>query len=357
MKKRIFTLLLVVTFQLVFSQSVNDTLIVGYSSAPPFIVEKGEEPEGINIWLWQQLAKDLNIQYRLVAMDFSEMLEALQNGTIDVCINPLTITSDRSKKMEFTHSFYASNSTIAVTEASSIQKFIQYIKPFFNVNFIKGLVALLVIIFLFGTIAWHFERRKNHEQFRPGWKGIFDGIWWSVVTMTTVGYGDKSPKSRGGKMIALIWMFSGLLFISGLTASVASSLTVDRMSNSVKDFNEFKERAVGSIKKSSSTEFLKANFFSDIKLYTNVTDGLTDLRNSEIDAFIYDEPILKYRIKQNKKFNNLQVLPIKFDLQFYAFGLPKDRIELEQQISQKLLEIIESHEWKVVLNEYNLIQI
>jgi len=357
MKKRIFTLLLVVTFQLVFSQSVNDTLIVGYSSAPPFIVEKGEEPEGINIWLWQQLAKDLNIQYRLVAMDFSEMLEALQNGRIDVCINPLTITSDRSKKMEFSHSFYASNSTIAVTEASSIQKFIKYIKPFFNVNFIKGVVALLVIVFLFGTIAWHFERRKNHEQFRPGWKGIFDGIWWSVVTMTTVGYGDKSPKSRGGKMIALIWMFSGLLFVSGLTASIASSLTVDRMSNSVKNFNEFKERYVGSIKKSSSSEFLKSNFFSDLKLYTNVTDGLTDLNNGKIDAFIYDEPILKFRIKQNNKFNNLQVLPIKFDLQFYAFGLPKDRIELEQQISQKILEITESHEWKVVLSEYNLSQI
>ena len=216
---------------------------------------------------------------------------------------------------------------------------------------------MLVIIFFFGIIAWHFERRKNHEQFRPGWRGIFDGIWWSVVTMTTVGYGDKSPKSRGGKMIALIWMFSGLLFISGLTASVASSLTVDRMNNSVEDFHEFKERSVGSIKKSSSSEFLKSNFFSDLKLYTNVMDGLIDLNSGNIDAFMYDEPILKFRIKQNNKFDNLQVLPIKFDLQFYAFGLPKNRNDLEQRISQKILEITESHEWKVVLNEYNLTQI
>lgn len=356
-KSLIVVFFFLLTFHSVFSQSVNDTLIVGYSSAPPFIVEKGEEVEGINIWLWQQVAKDLNLQYRLVPMDFSEMLEALQDGTIDVCINPLTITSDRSENMEFTHSYFASNSTIVITKPSTLQKSIQYLKRFVNVNFLKGLIALLVLIFLFGAIAWHFERRENHEQFRPGWKGILDGVWWSVVTMTTVGYGDKAPKSRGGKMIALIWMFSGLLFISGLTASVASTLTVDRMNSSVKDFNEFKDRTVGSIKKSSSTEFLKVNFFKDVKLYTNVTDGLTDLNTSKIDAFMYDEPILNYRIKQNKKFNNLQVLSIKFDLQFYAFGLPKDRIELEQVISQKILEITESHEWRVVLNEYNLNQI
>jgi len=344
-------------FQFVFSQQSKDTLIVAYTPAAPFIIEKKDNIEGINIWLWEQIANDLNIVYELRPMGFSEMLEALQDGSVDVSINPLTITSERSKTMEFTHSFYASNSTIAITRISGIQQFIQFLSSFFSLNFLRGFLILLLFIGLFGAITWYFEKKRNPEQFRPGWKGLFDGVWWSVVTMTTVGYGDKTPKSRGGKMVALIWMFSGLLFISGLTASVASNLTVDKLSNSTTDFNEFKERHVGSIKNSSSTEFLKINFFSDVKLYNNVTDGLTDLKNKEIDAFMYDEPILKYRIKHNKAFKNLQVLPIKFDLQFYAFGLPKDKTALEQAISQKILEITEGHEWRVVLNEYNLIQI
>ena len=357
MKKLLLVGLLFFISSFVKAQQFKDTLIVAYTVAPPFIVEKENSIEGINIWLWEQIANDLNIVYVLKPMGFSEMLQAVKDGSVDVSINPLTITSDRGKTMEFTHSYFASNSTVAITKASSIQQFFQYINSFFNVNFLRGFLILIVFILLFGAIAWHFEKKKNAEQFRPGWKGIFDGVWWSIVTMTTVGYGDKTPKSRGGKMVALIWMFSGLLFISGLTASVASSLTVDKLSNNAKDFNEFKERKVGSVKSSSSTEFLKVNFFSDVQLYENVTEGLTDLNEQEIEAFMYDEPILKYKIKHEKAFKNLQILPIKFDLQFYAFGLPKDRTALEQAISQKILEIIESHDWRVVLNEYNLIQI
>jgi len=357
MKKLLPFVFIFVIFQFVNAQQFKDTLLVAYTTAPPFIVETEDKLDGINIWLWEQIANDLNLVFELKRMGFSEMLQGLKDGTVDVSINPLTITSDRSKTMEFTHSFFASNSTVAITKASSLQQFLQYIHSFFNINFLGGLLVLIVLICLFGVIAWHFEKKKNPEQFRQGWKGIFDGIWWSVVTMTTVGYGDKSPKSSGGKMVALVWMFSGLLFISGLTAGVASSLTVDKLSNNAKDFNEFKERKVGSIKNSSSTEFLKVNFFSDVNLYNNVTDGLTDLKAEKIDAFMYDEPILKYRIKHEKAFKKLQTLPIKFDLQFYAFGLPKDRILLEQAISQKILEIVESYEWRVVLNEYNLIQI
>lgn len=343
--------------QLIHTQQPNDTLIVAYTPAAPFIIEEDDRLEGINIWLWEQIANDLNLVYELKPMDFSDMLQAVKEGTVDVSINPLTITSDRSKTMEFTHSFFASNSTVAITKASSLQQFFQYINSFLNLNFLRGFFILILFIFLFGAIAWHFEKHRNPEQFRPGWKGLFDGIWWSVVTMTTVGYGDKAPRSRGGKMVALVWMFSGLLFISGLTASVASSLTVDKLSNTAEDFNEFKERKIGSVKNSSSTEFLKINFFRDVNVYSTVVDGLNDLTNENIDAFMYDEPILKYRIKHDEAFNNLQVLPIKYDLQFYAFGLPKDRTALEQAISQKILELIESHEWRVVLNEYNLNQI
>ena len=357
MKKVLLVCISLFAFQSLLSQVQKDTLIVAYTPAAPFIIERDDGLQGINGWLWQRIASDLNLEYKLIEMNFSEMLKALEEGTIDVSINPLTITSERSKKMEFTHSFFASNSTIAVSKVTSFQKFLDFFRSFFNINFLRGLLILLLIILMFGVLAWFFERKHNSEHFRLNWKGVLDGMWWSVVTMTTVGYGDKYPKSRGGKIIALIWMFSGLLFISGLTAGVASSLTVNKLTNNTADFNEYKERSVGSIKNSSSTDFLKSNFFKKIELYNSVEDGLKDLSAKKIDAFLYDEPILKYRIKQNKSFNNLQLLPVKFDLQLYAFGLPKKKVALEQIISQKILEISESHEWRVVLNEHGLNQI
>lgn len=339
------------------SQAIKDTLTVGYTAAAPFIIKKGNSLEGLNVWLWKQVAQDLEVPYKMVPMNFSDMLDSLKTGGIDVSINPLTITSKRSKEMEFTHSFFASNSTIVVAQVSSFEKLRIFLKGFFNLNFLRGLLVLLFIILVFGFFGWYFERKKNPESFRPSYRGIWDGLWWSAVTLTTVGYGDKAPKTRMGKISALVLMFGGLLFISGLTASIASSLTVNQLTNNPKGFNEFKERKVGTIAKSGTRTFLSEHFFKNVKAYPSVIPGLTDVKNGKIDAFLYDEPILKYRIDTDSTLQDLQLLPIKFDVQFYAFGLPKTRTALEQKISQSILEIMESKEWEIVLNEYGLAEL
>ncbi len=360
MVKRLLVIFLSVFTFFAFAQKPDatiDTLTVGYDLAPPFIIQDNEQLQGINIWLWQRIANDLNLEFKMVPMGFTPMLDSLEAGSIDICINPLTITSERNRKMLFTDSFYASNATIAVAEISSIQKLLQFIKSFFNLNFLKGLMLLLLIIFLFGLFAWYFERKANREHFRKGYRGIWDGIWWSAVTLTTVGYGDKAPITRSGKITALVLMFGGLLFISGLTASIASSLTLEQLNSNPDGFNEFKDKPVGSITNSSTAQFLKDHFFKDIELYDGVIAGLNGLKDREIEAFVYDEPILKYRIQEDSSLTSLRVLPLKFDVQFYAFGLAKKRVVLEQKISQRILEIMETREWQVLLNEYGLTEL
>ncbi len=339
--------------QFLFGQLPKDTLIVGYTPAPPFIIQENGLLEGINVWLWERVAEDLNLEYQLVELNFGAMLDSLKTGHIDVSINPLTITGNRSREMEFTHSFFASHSTIAVAQKSSLQKIKEFVASFFRLNFLRGFLILIVILLFFGTLAWLFERRGNPE-FRKNHKGVWDGLWWSAVTLTTVGYGDKSPKTRGGKIAAMGLMLSGLLFVSGLTASIASSLTVNQLANANDSFGAFKEKKVGTVKSSEANDYLKAHFFKDIKEFEGVTPALKDLRKHQIDAFIYDEPILQYRIRKDEEFNKLEILPLKFDVQFYAFGIKKDKVELEQAISQRILEITESQEWEVILAEFGL---
>ena len=336
------------------SQTEGERLRIGYTSAAPFIVKNGEHIEGLNVWLWKRVANDLNLEYELIPMQFSPMLDSLRSGGIDLSINPLTITSQRSKEMEFTHSFYASNATIAIAEVSSLDRLKSYLRGFLNVGFLSGLLILLFVIFLFGVLGWLFERKRNPDVFRPGSRGLWDGMWWSAVTLTTVGYGDKAPVTKFGKITALVLMFGGLLFISGLTASIASSLTVNQLTNNPDGFNEFKDRAVGTIKNSGTENFLSEHFFKKIHTYTNVPAGLKNLNQGNINAFIYDEPILKYAIQRDSTLHKLELLPVKFDIQFYAFALPKTHVELEQRITQRILEIIETEEWDIVLNEYGL---
>jgi voltage-gated potassium channel len=50
-----------------------------------------------------------------------------------------------------------------------------------------------------------------------------EALWWGVVTITTVGYGDFYPVTAGGQVVATIMIFSGVALIAIFTAWVASS--------------------------------------------------------------------------------------------------------------------------------------
>ena len=56
-----------------------------------------------------------------------------------------------------------------------------------------------------------------------------DGLYWAVVTMTTVGYGDKTPKTTLGRAVAALWMLGSLVLVSLLSTSLVSRLTADRV--------------------------------------------------------------------------------------------------------------------------------
>jgi len=56
-----------------------------------------------------------------------------------------------------------------------------------------------------------------------------DGLWWAVVTATTVGYGDISPETVGMRIVAVTVMVTGILTAAIVTASVAASIVSARL--------------------------------------------------------------------------------------------------------------------------------
>ncbi|KAK2547062.1 Potassium voltage-gated channel subfamily B member 1, partial [Acropora cervicornis] len=89
------------------------------------------------------------------------------------------------------------------------------------------LVFILISASLAGVVIWLVERKDNYDQFPKTFlRGTFEGFWWVFITMTTVGYGDKAPRTILGKVLGVFWMLAGLIittmFISIITASLAS---------------------------------------------------------------------------------------------------------------------------------------
>lgn len=225
---------------------------------------------------------------------------------------------------------------------------------FFSIHFFRALGALALVILIFGFLAWLFERKENPEEFGPGWKGLWQGFWWSAVTMTTVGYGDKSPRTAGGRILALVWMFTAIIIISGFTAGIASSLTVNQLSWSQNSVEDFKDKMLGTISSSGTERWLDRNFYKKKKSYESLKALQEALTEREIDAIAYDRPLLSEMIRLDS-LRKFELLPITYNSQFYAMGLNRSLDDsLETQISTLILENIEGMDWKLVLSEYNL---
>lgn len=80
---------------------------------------------------------------------------------------------------------------------------------------IQGLryVALLAVLTALGGGAAFAAAERGHST--------WDGVWWAVETMTTVGYGDLYPKTTAGRFIGIVVMLVGIGFIAILTGAVA----------------------------------------------------------------------------------------------------------------------------------------
>ena len=70
---------------------------------------------------------------------------------------------------------------------------------------------------------------------------VKDGIWWAIVTMTTVGYGDISPSTPWGRMVAAVLMVFGIGLLSVLTVTVATQL-IEHKSKVERGLKQVKEK-------------------------------------------------------------------------------------------------------------------
>ncbi len=329
------------------------SLKVGYKDSPPFVYQNSAgKIDGISVFLIEELAREMALTVEYQAYDLENLITAVEKGEVDLSINPLTVTAERLERMDFSQPFAISNLAILMRNENDSQLWL-ILSNLFSINFLKAVLLLLLVILFFGLIIWAFERKKN-PHFEKGASGLFSGLWFSAVTMTTVGYGDKAPVTAAGKITTLIWMFTALIIISGFTASIAASLTVGQLGSEVNSMAELRKLRTGTISNSSSEIFLKKKQMN-LSTFKSVEDGLKAVKKGQVDAFVYDEPLMRFRLQESIESNELLILPFTFKRQYYSLGFPKHSVLLDQ-LNPKLINLIGSKSWQEKVKQYGLVE-
>ncbi len=306
--------------------------------------------EGISIELWQALARELDLEFELHEREREELLNQVARGELDAGVAALTITARRERRLDFTHAYHNAGTAIAVAVTAKGGGWLRVAERFVSAEFLVVVGLLTLLLLAAGTAVWLFERRDNREMFgRDASRGLGHGFWWAAVTMTTVGYGDKIPKTVGGRLVALIWMFTSIIVISSFTAAITTSLTVEQLSGNVRGPADLPTVRVGAVADTSSARSLARRGIA-IDAFASSREGLQALREGRIDAFVHDEPILKHLARVAHR-GEVRILAETFAPQEYGIALPTGS-PLREPLNGVLLDHTESDDWFRLLERY-----
>lgn len=344
------------TSTMAFAEAQPDTLaqpsakelVVATKEAAPFSM-KGPDGswQGASIELWRRIADHLHLRYRFVEVStVQDLIAATGTSKADAAVAAITVTATRAQTADFTQPFYRSGLGVAV--AGGAADWVPILRTFLSPRFLQAIGALLAIALIVGALVWLFERRQNHHFAGKPLHGLTSGIWWSAVAMTQAGAAQGAPSTLPGRLLAVIWMIVSIITLAIFTAGITSAITTHQLQGLVRNADDLRSLRVGAVSGSSSVDFLNEQRIGH-QGFDSPTAALTALRTGDIDAVIYDRPLLSWLVRGG--FPTLQVLTVTFDPQNYAIALPQNSV-LRVPLDVALLETVTSDWWQQTLYRY-----
>lgn len=335
-------LVLALTFWSQGTPARAERLKVAVAGSAPFVTSSADGPDGLSVRIWKELARSAGVEYELVmAESVPAALEMVANNKVDVAIGPISITAERARDVAFTQPYFEASLGILAQAGSG--GLWQRVKPFFSRAFLVGSFFLFGLLAVVGTLVWLVEKKTNPD-FPEGAHGIGHGMWFAIVTMTTVGYGDKAPKTVPGRILAAVWMLVATLSFSTLTAGIATALALKSIDSATLDRPEMmmgKRAAV--VPRTTGAEAAEV-FHAQLVPVPNLEAAIEAVRSGRADLVVFDHPALEYRLLIDPE-PGLALSETTFSNQHYGFALGQDS-PLLFDLDVALLQFRESGELK-----------
>ncbi|SDY94539.1 ion channel [Citreimonas salinaria] len=293
--------------------------------------------------IWRLIAEREGWSYEFIPAGAAE----LDGGAVDVLL-PVVAGPRLEERADVTLPFHTATMGVAAERESRL---LSVMRGFVSWRFLQLVSSLSALLLVIGALVWLVERRRNEEEFHPGvLKGLGDGFWWAGVTLTTIGYGDKSPKTLLGRMIAMLWMLTGLAVSAALTAAV---VTLAQPGDSGALPERFAEETVSVIADTTTARYLESAGV-DTAPRPDMDGILSALQSGDVTRAAAPAPVLRHAISERGAVDfgvsETTLAPV-----LIAFALPEGSY-LRERINRALLNALSSETGWDVLQRYNQVK-
>ncbi|MYI36710.1 MAG: glycine betaine/L-proline ABC transporter substrate-binding protein ProX [Acidimicrobiaceae bacterium] len=324
--------------------AASGTLRVAARPLPPFVIYEDRAYSGFEVELVRLVGAQLGMDVEIHAVDtVAKQIDDITRGVAQLGLGGVAITGAREEVADFSVPVLDSGLTILTTNDDSRglgDRILSFLNAIASSDLPWLLVVFGVAVLVAAHMIWWLERRHNPDFAVPYRKGIWDSFYWSVVTMSTVGYGDKVARGTRGRVLALIWIALGTLVFASFTASIASSLAVNELRSEISGPDDLLGRRVATVVHSAGESYLPSIGVGPV-VVDRVDDAYRLLSEGEVEAVVFDAPVLQYHAARE---GAGEVITVGSDFQRVQYGLmlSEQDAELRERVNLALLDLVES---------------
>ena len=290
------------------------------------------------------------MQVEIYAVDtVAKQVDDITRGIAQVGLGGVAVTGPREERVDFSLPVLDTGLTVmAPTQGSHGlgDRIVVFFRAIASSDLPWLLVVFGVVVLVAAHLIWWLERNHNPDFAVPYRLGIWDSFYWSVVTMSTVGYGDKIARGRWGRSFALVWIALGTLVFASFTASIASSLAVNELRGDISGPTDLPGHRVATVSGSAGDAYLVAIGVGPV-LVDDIDEAYLLLEEGNVEAVVFDAPVLQFHVSHEGAGAITTVGPL-FERVQYALMLSEEDNELRERINLALLELIESGVYRQV---------
>jgi len=323
-----------------------EELIVVTKQVPPFVMREGSDGHlaGFSIDLWKLLAERGGWAFRFkVEETIPEMLNLVRHDSADVAIAAISMTARREKALDFSHPYFESGLQVLTRAAEGGQLALIWrsLADVLRSPAFTGALAMFIgVLVVMAHIFWLLERRRNPQISERYLPGVWDAFWWALVTVSTVGYGDKVPVTHAGRAFAVVWIIFGYIGFATFTAVVASTVTVRQISGLIDGPQALAGHRVGVVRGGTAGRWLMEQVpGAGLVRFLQVEDAVAALRRGEVAAVVHDAPVLAWHVARDATASLRLVGPV-FRKENYALAFPEGS-PLREKVNRLLLHMRE----------------